>query len=101
MDSLVLISQDERLAHLTAKDIGGILPAMPILVLKGGTESWIKAGLPTAEGLERVLCEVDDVWYKPYEHKDAPREAMREYLTWEVALVDQIERDGDAGFRLP
>ena len=74
---------------------------MPIRVLEGGTESWVKAGLPTEEGLEHVLCEVDDVWYKPYEHKDAPREAMRDYLTWEVALVDQIKRDGDAGFRLP
>ena len=101
VDSLVLISQDERLAHLTAKDVRAILPAIPIWVLEGGTESWVKAGLPTAEGLERVLCEVDDVWYKPYEQKDAPQEAMREYLIWEVALVDQIKRDGDAGFRLP
>ena len=101
MDSLVLISQDERLAHLTAKDVSAILPAMPIRVLEGGTESWVKTGLPVAEGLERVLCEVDDVWYKPYEQKDAPQEAMRDYLTWEVALVEQIERDGDAGFRLP
>jgi len=101
VDSLVLTSQDVILAHLAAKDLRAILPTMPIYVLEGDTESWVKAGLPTAEGLERVLCEVDDVWYKPYEHKDAPQEAMREYLTWEVALVDQVERDGDAGFRLP
>jgi rhodanese-related sulfurtransferase len=100
-DCLVLISQDDRVAHLAVKDVRAILPAMPIRVLEGGTESWVKAGLPTAEGLEHVLCEIDDVWYKPYEHKDAPQEAMREYLTWEVALVGQIERDGDAGFRLP
>jgi hypothetical protein len=24
---------------------------------------------------------------------------MRDYLSWEVDLVRQIERDGDAGFR--
>jgi rhodanese-related sulfurtransferase len=101
VDSLVLTSQDAILAHLAAKDVRAILPTMPIRVLEGGTESWVKAGLPTAEGMEHVLCEVDDVWYKPYEHKDAPQEAMKDYLTWEVALVDQIERDGDAGFRLP
>ena len=100
-DSLVLTSQDMIMAHLTAKDIRAVLPDMPIRVLEGGTDSWVKAGLSTAEGLEHVLCEVNDVWYKPYEHKDAPPEAMRDYLTWEVALVDQIERDGDAGFRLP
>jgi len=101
VDSLVLTSQDMIMAHLAAEDIRAVLPDMPIRILEGGTESWVKAGLPTEEGLEHVLCEVDDVWYKPYEHKDAPQEAMRDYLTWEVALVDQIKRDGDAGFRLP
>lgn len=101
IDSLVLTSQDAILAHLAAADVRATLPTMPIRVLEGGTESWVKAGLPAAEGLEHVLCEVDDVWYKPYEQKDAPQEAMRDYLTWEVALIDQIERDGDAGFRLP
>jgi len=51
VDSLVLISQDEPLAHLAVKDVRAILPVMPIRVLQGGTESWMKAGLPTAEGL--------------------------------------------------
>ena len=101
VDSLVLTSQDAILAHLAAKDLRAVQPTMPIRVLEGGTESWVKAGLPAEEGLEHVLCEVDDVWYKPYEHKDVPQKAMKDYLTWEVALIDQIERDGDAGFRLP
>ena len=101
VDSLVLTSQDTIMAHLTAEDIRAVLPDMPIRVLEGGTESWAKAGLPTEEGLGHVLCEVDDIWYKPYEQKDAPRDAMRDYLTWEMGLVEQIKRDGDAGFRLP
>jgi hypothetical protein len=29
---------------------------------------------------------------------EAVAQAMRDYLTWELALVAQIERDGDAGF---
>ena len=73
-------------------------PEVQVRVLEGGTKAWIDAGLPTDEGLEHALCEADDVWYKPYEHKDAIEEAMRDYLTWEVALVEQIERDGDLKF---
>jgi hypothetical protein len=48
----------------------------------------------------KPLCEVDDVWYKLYEQKDAPETAMRDYLTWEVALIEKMERDGDARFRV-
>lgn len=99
VDCLVLTSQDGTLAHLAVKDIKPLLPALTIRVLEGGTRAWIEAGLPTAQGLERPVCKANDVWYKPYEHKEATQEAMRGYLDWEVALIDQIERDGDAGFR--
>jgi hypothetical protein len=46
------------------------------------------------------MCEIDDLWYKPYEQKDASEQAMRDYLTWEVALIERVERDGNAGFRI-
>jgi len=39
-----------------------------------------------------------DLCYKPYENEGAVEQEMRDYLTWEIALVEQIERDGDAGF---
>ena len=45
------------------------------------------------------LSEADDRWYKPYENVAAIEDEMRKYLTWEIALVEQIERDGDANFR--
>jgi rhodanese-related sulfurtransferase len=99
VECLVLTSPDGILANLAVKEIKSILPSVQVHVLEGGTAAWVEAGLPTAQGLERVICEADDVWYKPYEHKDATQEAMRAYLAWETALVDQIERDGDAGFR--
>jgi len=38
------------------------------------------------------------VWVKPYQRAQA-QAAMQEYLTWEVNLVEQIARDGDARFR--
>ena len=37
-----------------------------------------------------------DVWYRPYDFKDDVEAAMRQYLDWEVDLVPQVERDGDA-----
>ena len=57
--------------------------------------------MPLAKGRdgELLTCEPNDVWYKPYEHREAIEQAMRDYLTWEVNLVEQIERDGDARFR--
>jgi hypothetical protein len=42
---------------------------------------------------------LDDVWYKPYEQQHAYAEHARNYLTWEVALVDQIGRDPTIRFR--
>ena len=41
----------------------------------------------------------DDVWYKPYQRVDAVEDSMKAYLTWEVGLVEQIERDGTTNFK--
>jgi 3-mercaptopyruvate sulfurtransferase SseA len=68
-------------------------------VLNGGTRSWIDAGLPVSSGAENLTTEANDVWYKPYQQASAVREAMQGYLDWEVNLLTQIERDGDAQFR--
>ena len=98
-DFFVCTSQDGTLAHLAARDIAACRPGTTAKVLAGGTKAWIAAGLPTSEGMERPISEADDIWYKPYEQTDAPPEAMRDYLTWEVALLEKLERDGDANFR--
>jgi hypothetical protein len=39
-----------------------------------------------------------DVWYRPYDFKENIEAAMRQYLDWEVDLVPQVKRDGDARF---
>ena len=45
----------------------------------------------------------DDVWSKPYDPDDVEvaRARMREYLVWEVALLEQYERDDVVRFNLP
>ena len=40
-----------------------------------------------------------DAWYRPYDRTGGAEAAMQAYLAWEVGLVAQIERDGDARFR--
>ena len=48
--------------------------------------------------MERALCEVDDVWDRPYDRAEGQEERMQAYLDWEVQLMDQVDRDGTAVF---
>jgi len=94
----VVTSPDGVLAQYCARDIARARPDLSVRVLQGGSEAWFAAGLPQESGTQRLTCEPDDVWYKPYEQRES-RQAMQDYLTWEVNLVEQIARDGDARFR--
>ena len=98
-EHVILTSPDGVLAHLTAREVKEFPDVVSVKVLEGGTHTWMEAGLPTTKGMERPISEVNDLYYKPFEHMDAPEEDMRGYLDWEVGLVEQIERDGSAKFR--
>jgi rhodanese-related sulfurtransferase len=96
--ALVTTSPDGALAQLAAADLAG-LTTRPVRALEGGTAAWRAAGLPLAAGEEHMADAPDDAWYRPYDRAQDQEAAMREYLRWEVDLVDQIRRDGDARFR--
>jgi rhodanese-related sulfurtransferase len=101
-DQTVLItSPDGLLARLVAAQLA---PATKhdVSAIAGGTAAWAAAGLPTASGDAGVLTGDDDHWYSPYAHKDpAARDAgFRAYLSWELGLVAQLEREGNVGIRL-
>jgi hypothetical protein len=50
-------------------------------------------------GFDRGTTEANDVWYKPYDHEGSVVEQhMRDYLTWEIALVEQLDRDPTVSF---
>ena len=54
-------------------------------------------------GFSRMIDPTIDIWYKPYEFIDEDKnieQAMQQYLTWEVDLVGQIERDGTTEFKV-
>jgi len=92
---LVFTSSDGTLASWAAHDAAALWPGVEIRVLRGGTRAWLEGGWETETGMIRPLTTVDDVWYKPYDRAQgrAAEEHMREYLSWEVALVDKIGRD--------
>jgi rhodanese-related sulfurtransferase len=95
---LVATSSDGLLAPYVANDLKRDYPGRSVLALAGGTRAWIDAGFSTATGPAHLTTEANDIWYKPYEQASSVRDAMQGYLDWEVNLVAQIERDGDAHF---
>jgi rhodanese-related sulfurtransferase len=92
-------SPDGVLARFAAADLSALLKR-DVAALEGGTQAWKAAGLPMEAGETRMLePPAEDVWYKPYDRKSQVEAAMQDYLTWEVALVEQIRRDPDCRFR--
>ncbi len=97
--ALVLTSDDATLAHLAAAEAAALWPDAEVSVLKGGNAIWFALKLPTEAGIEHSTTATDDVWYKPYDHARDYEKHARAYLSWEVALVEQIKRDSTIRFR--
>lgn len=95
---IVLTSEDGTLAGLAAPEVAALLGAS-VKVLEGGTAGWKRAGFPLAIGLEHMADEPEDIFWRPYDLDTAQESAMKDYLGWELGLMDQIKRDGDAKFR--
>ncbi len=97
--TLVLTSTDGQLAKLAVEDAQQHWPDATVLALAGGTKGWRHAGHAMEPGFTRPTTGADDVWYKPYDHDgDVVRQHMQDYLTWEIALVEQLERDPTVSF---
>ncbi|MEC9174798.1 MAG: hypothetical protein VYC31_00090 [Pseudomonadota bacterium] len=52
------------------------------------------------QGMENPASLTDDVFLLPYARRDPDEAAaaMNAYLTWEVALLDQIKKPGGISF---
>jgi rhodanese-related sulfurtransferase len=94
---LVLTSEDGAFAAIAAADAVAA-SRLPVSILDGGTAAWATAGLPLASGLENMTSATDDVWYSPYDYDDL-RKSMTAYLTWEIDLIQQLEKDRSLQFR--
>jgi rhodanese-related sulfurtransferase len=94
--TLVFTSPDSALAGLAAAD--GL--AAGAKVLAGGTEAWVAAGLSLEQGHTHMADDADDVWLSARERGQNREEAMREYLAWEIELVNQMATDDDHRFQV-
>lgn len=91
---LVVSSRNDALSRLAARDLKA-LGCEDVRVLDGGHEAWIAAGGALEEGLENTVAPLpaDDLYFRPYDRDHGVEQAMKAYLDWEVALVEQLERD--------
>jgi rhodanese-related sulfurtransferase len=95
---IVVVAPDPSLAALGVAELRGLVPT-PVSALEGGTAAWAAAGLPLDADRNDPPDEACvDTWLRPYDCNHGVEQAMRAYLSWEVDLVRQIERDGDAAF---
>ncbi|CAB3929374.1 rhodanese-like domain-containing protein [Achromobacter insolitus] len=88
---VVLVSEDGQLARSAAHELieRGLDGVSPLL---GGTQAWIRAGLPTDAGRASILTQDDDTWYGPYVFLDLEERNRKfnTYLDWELGLVAQL-----------
>jgi rhodanese-related sulfurtransferase len=94
---LVLTSEDGKIARYAATELR---TGRPVKMLAGGTAAWKSAGLPVETGMGPLASEPDDVALSARERPADRERYMREYLAWEIDLVNQITRDTDCRFRL-
>jgi rhodanese-related sulfurtransferase len=94
---LVLTSEEGVIARYAAAELR---TRRPVKVLAGGTAAWKAAGLPLETGMGSLASEPDDVALSARDRPSDRERYMREYLAWEIDLVNQIGRDEDCRFRL-
>jgi rhodanese-related sulfurtransferase/predicted metal-dependent enzyme (double-stranded beta helix superfamily) len=95
---IVLVSPDGEIAALAAAEAEAAAGGLPVAILAGGMKAWRDAKLAVEAGHTRMADPPTDVWYRPYDFKENIEAAMQQYLDWEVDLVPQVARDGDAKF---
>lgn len=92
----VIVVGHDKLHTLTAAEELAARVSCPVSVLDCEASTWAESGLDVASGEGRMLSAPIDVWRMPWEFDtEGEREAaMNAYLTWEVALTEQLSKDG-------
>lgn len=92
--TIVVSSRKDALSRLAAGDLMA-LGCKDVRVLLGGHDAWLAAGGTLEEGLQDTIAPLpaEDLYFRPYDRDHGVEQAMKAYLDWEVALVEQLERD--------
>nr|WP_255701839.1 rhodanese-like domain-containing protein [Bordetella sp. LUAb4] len=97
---VVLLADDAGVAALAARELAG-LGILRVRVNADGPASWRDAGLPV-EASPDLPANADCIDYLFFVHDrhDGNKEAARQYLAWETNLLNQVDAQELAGFRL-
>ncbi len=100
-DSVILTSPDATLARLAVPEVRA-MTAGSVRVLDGGTAAWQAHGRPLDKDRSNPADQdCIDFYLRPYDRNSGIEEAMHAYLSWEIDLVHEIERDGTVAFGIP
>src|SRR5262245_39270480 len=92
--SLLLVAEEPALARLAAIDLMQA-GAKDVFLLSDGPEAWSAAGLPIVatpgEPPDQVRIDVLFFTAKRHEGSAEAAAAARQYLAWEIGLIDQLD----------
>jgi len=95
---VIVTSPDGVLAAQAVAELRD-LAGTPVAALRGGTDAWRHGGRPLER--DRTIpadSECIDFYLRPYDRNSGVEEAMQAYLSWEIDLVHEIERDDTVRF---
>ena len=95
---VVITSPDGVFARLAVDEVKALCNG-DVQVLEGGTAAWHAFGRPLVKDRTTPPDEACiDFYLRPYDRNAGVEEAMHAYLSWEIDLVHEIERDGTVAF---
>ena len=97
---IVLVADDTRIAALAALDLAEA-GCGDVAILKGGIAAWSAENRPlVATPNEPIDRDCIDFVFHTLGRNEGNLDAARAYLAWEIGLVDQLDADERASFRL-
>jgi rhodanese-related sulfurtransferase len=93
----VVMAPEKGMALLGGRDLLRHTKAA-VKWLPGGLGAWTGAGFEAERGSDRTLSEPNDKYHRFFGHPTKAEAAMKQYLEWEINLIDQIKRDGTLSF---
>jgi rhodanese-related sulfurtransferase len=100
MKTVVLVADEPGVAALAAVDLADA-GCTDIRLVEGGQQGWGAAGLPSAPTPASPAdgdC-IDFLFFTHARH-DGNADAARQYLAWEVGLIDQLDEQERGAFRI-
>ena len=97
---LVLVADEDAVARAAAVDLAAAA-AGKLALLAGGFAAWQAAGLPVATTPDQPAnADCIDYLFFVHDRHEGNREAAMQYLAWETHLIEQLDPQELAGFRV-